>query len=352
MDKDKGSSSRRAVLKGMGIGAAGLFTSAMPAWVGTVRAADGTVLTVASYGGAYQEAQAKAMFDRLPAGLSVRQDSPSSDAKIIAMADAGNVTWDIVVVADNFGQAAQAKWLEAIDYGVIDRGTFLPGYAGDYRLGADVEGTVIAYRTDKFDGKKPVGFTDFFDVKTFPGKRAVWKYASGGIFEAALLADGVAPKDLYPLDIDRALKKLDTIRDHLIWWETGSQSEQFLTSGEASMGLVWVGRGLQAAKSAPVAIAWGQWTTQNAYWVVPKGTKYRKQAMEALKVFTSPEAQAAFAALMPYGPTNKAAVPLIDSPFKGNLPTDHLATKVEVDYQWWSANETAVNERFQEWLLL
>ncbi|WP_334174239.1 ABC transporter substrate-binding protein [Pseudoxanthobacter sp.] len=355
MDETKITTTRRAVLKGLGLGAAGLLAPAMPVFIGTVQAADGTVLTVASYGGAYQEAQARAMFDRLPKvypGLTVRQDSPSSDAKIIAMAESGHVTWDIVAVGDNFGHEAQAQWLEPIDYTIIDRDVFLPGYAGDYRLGADVEGTVIAYRTDKFSGKVPETFADFFDTKTFPGKRAVWKYASGGIFEAALIADGVAPDQLYPIDVERALKKLDTIRDDLIWWETGSQSEQFLTSGEAAMGLVWVGRAVQAAKSAPVAIGWGQWTTQSAYWVVPKGVPDKKAAMEALKVFTSAPAQAEFANLMPYGPTNKDAVALIDSPFKGNLPTDHLATRVVVDYVWWSKNEAAVNERFQEWLLM
>ena len=32
------------------------------------------------------------------------------------------------------------------------------------------------------------------------------------------MADGVAPADLYPLDIPRALAKLDTIKDEIVWW--------------------------------------------------------------------------------------------------------------------------------------
>lgn len=313
-----------------------------------------TTLTVVSYGGGYQEAQDKAMFTpftQANSDIAIQQDSPSSAAKLKAMVEAGQVTWDIIDIDDSFGFDSDAQWLEPIDYTIIDRSQFIDGYAQNYRIGSDIEATVMAYRKDKFKDAAPSTFADFFDTKKFPGKRTVWKYAPGGIFETALLADGVPADKLYPIDVKRALKKLDTIKDDLIWWDTGAQSLQLLTSGEASIGLLWVGRAVTAGQTAPIGIAWGQWTTQNGWWVVPKGTKNKKAAMEAIKSFTSPESQARFTEYQPYGPTNKLALDKVAPTYKGNLPTDHLDTKVEVDAKWWNDNLPTVDPAFQEWLL-
>lgn len=318
------------------------------------RADDASTLTVVSYGGVYQEAQAKAYFEpyqKEHPEVTIRQESPTSNAKLKAMVDAGSVTWDIALVDDSFGLDADAAWLEPIDYSIINKDDYLPGYATKYRLGADVEATAITYRKDKIQGAAPNTFADFFDTKKFPGKRAIWKYSSGGVMEAALLADGVAPDHLYPLDIERALKKLDTIKSDIIWWETGAQSEQLITSGEATMGLLWLSRSIETAKNAPTAIGWGQWTTQNGFWVVPKGTKNKDSAMRALKSFTSPASQTEFSKLMPFGGTNKNATVPSDTQFKGNLPTEHLDGRVVIDVTWWNANEAAVDAKFQDWLL-
>jgi putative spermidine/putrescine transport system substrate-binding protein len=317
-------------------------------------AAEEGAVTVVSYGGGYQEAQDKAFFTpfaKANASVTVRQDSPTSNAKLKAMVESGNVTWDIALVDDSFGLESDAEWLEPIDYSIVDKDKFLEGYAGTYRVGADVEATVMAYRSDHFAGKAPATYADFFDTEKFPGKRALWKFAPGGIFEAALLADGVAPEELYPLDIERALKKLDTIKDNIIWWETGAQAEQLLASGEASLGLVWVSRAINASGNGSVSISWGNWTSQNGFWVVPKGTKNKELAMKAIEFFTSVPQQVEFTKYMPYGPTNKDATDKVADRYKGNLPTDHLDTRVVVDSAWWNANTADVDLEFQDWLL-
>ncbi len=346
--------SRRGFVAGTG---AGLAAAAIPGTLGdhsgSAVAAEVTTLTICSYGGSYQEAQDKAMFtpfhDANP-NVTIKQDSPSSTAKVQAMVEAGQVTWDIVNFADDFGLDSDAKWLEPIDYSVIDRNQFVDGYANTYRVGSDIEATVIAYRKDKLKGE-PKTFADFFDLQKFPGKRTIWKYAPGGVFEAALLADGVAPDKLYPIDVPRALKKLDTIKSNLIWWDTGAQSVQFLTSGEATIGLVWCGRAGAAGETAPVAISWGQWTTQNGWWVVPKGSPNKKVAMEAIKFFTSAQATANLTKYLPYGPTNKEGATKVDPRFKGNLPNEHFDTRVAIDFAWWNQNLAKVDPQFQDWLL-
>ena len=310
-------------------------------------------LTISSYGGVYQEAQSKAYFQPFMAAnptIKITEDSTSSNAKLKAMVETGNVTIDLLLTDDSFGLDSDAQWLEPIDYSIVDRSKFIEGAAGTYRVASDIEGTVLAYNATEFGEESPKGFADFFDTKKFPGSRAVWKYAASGIFETALLADGVKPADLYPIDVERALKKLDTIKADIVWWDSGSQSEQLLASGEASMGLLWVGRAVSVAEKG-IKIDWTNWTSQTGYWVVPKGTKNKEAAMRAISFFTEPAQQIAFTQHMPYGPSNKNAVGSVDAKFKRNLPTDHLDTRGLMNAEWWAENGAKVDLRFQEWLL-
>ena len=84
--------------------------------------------------------------------------------------------------------------------------------------------------------------------------------------------------------------------------------------------------------------------------MVPKGTKNKKAVMEALKFFTSPGPQADFTKYLPYGPTNKQALDKVSDKYKADLPTEHNATGIFVDYAWWNANLSKVDPVFQEWL--
>lgn len=320
---------------------------------GDAAGGDKTTLTIVSYGGGYQEAQAKALFEPFMEAnpdIEIVQDSPTDVAKLTAMVEAGDPQWDVALVANDFGNESQGEWLEPIDYSVVDKDALLDGYAGEYRVGADVEGTVVAYREDALDNA-PETWEDFFDTEAFPGKRAVNKYAAGGILEAALLADGVAPGDLYPLDVDRALAKLDTIKDDIIWWETAAQSQQLLESGEAALGLVWIGRATDAAKTAPVEINWNTWTSQDAYWVVPKGTENKEAAVKFVAFATSQEPQEALAGLLPYGAVNAEAAESSEVAANPNRPSNHLDTQVRMDDDWWAENMQDVNAKFNEWLL-
>lgn len=310
-------------------------------------------LTVVSYGGGYQEAQAQAFiepFDEANDDITVVQDSPTDVSKLQAMVEAGNPQWDVALVANDFGNDSQKEWLTPIDYSVVDKDAILEGYADTYRVAADIEGTVVAYREDKLDAA-PETWADFFDTEKFPGKRAVNKYAAGGILEAALLADGVSPEELYPLDVDRALAKLDTIKDDIIWWETAAQSQQLLESGEAALGFVWIGRAVDAAKTAPVKINWNTWTSQDAYWVVPKGSDAEEAAMEFIAFATSKEPQEELATLLPYGVVNVEAAESEAVAADPNRPSNHLDTQVRMDDQWWADNIDDVSDQFNEWLL-
>lgn len=312
----------------------------------------GDTLTVVSYGGPYQEVQSEAFFQPFAAehGVTVTEDSPTDYAQLRTMVDAGRPTWDLVLVANDFGTEADADYLEPIDYSNMDVSTLIEGAAQKYRMAADIEGTVLAYRTDKLS-TAPESFEDLFDTEKFAGKRMFNKLPSGGVLEAALLADGVPAGDLYPLDVDRALSKLDTIKNEIVWWETSAQSQQLLASGEASMGLAWVGRAVDAGKEAPVGISWDQWLQVDAYWVIPKGAPNAAKAQEMLTFIADETPQREFASLIGYGPINRAAAEDPSVQADANRPTNHLDAQVQVDDEWWGDNAESVNEKFQQWLL-
>lgn len=347
---------RRQFLRRSAISGLGLLLLAQGLDIARPASAETPVtLTFAGYGGAWQEAATKAFLEpymELHPEVTIVQDSPISYAKIRAMAESGQVTWDVVVVGSGFGHDSDGQWLEPIDYSIVDKTNMLPGQASTYRIGSDVEATVLTYRTDAFDGAVPQNWADFFDTERFPGRRAVMKDAGGGLMEVALMADGVPPDQLYPIDTERALRKLDTIKDDLVWWTTGAQSEQLLRDGEAVMGILWNGRAYNLIKQgAPAAIQWNQNLAAGGYWVVPKGAPNKEAAMKLIAYMVTPEPQCRFTDHIAYGPTNALGADCVNPDVKPYLPTTYLSERVPFQDAWWAENLAEVDPQFQEWLL-
>jgi putative spermidine/putrescine transport system substrate-binding protein len=275
---------------------------------------DGVTLTFASFGGVYQEAQRKAWLEPYTAltGVQFTNDESSSNATIKAQVEAGQVTWDVVDVGNDFGLDANKDLLEPLDYTLIPRDEVLENLgAGDYRVPDITYGVVLGYNTDKTAGKVPAGWADFFDTTKIPGKRGAWDYSEGGLFEFALMADGVKPADLYPLDLPRATKKLDTIRNDLVFWTSGAQSQELIGSGEVAMTMIWNGRAWSAKNTdkKPVEIQWNQQIVTADYLVVPKGSPNKDAAMNFIAYTICAENNAKPSQYIPYGPTNKNAKP-------------------------------------------
>jgi putative spermidine/putrescine transport system substrate-binding protein len=313
--------------------------------------AEGLTLTFASYGGAYQEAQRKGWLEPYSAltGVTFQESEDSSNATIKAQVEAGQVTWDIVDVGNDFGLDAQADILEPLDYTKIKRDEILDGFAGDYRIADITYGVVLGYNTEKNAGV-PAGWADFFDTTKFPGKRGFWDYSAGGIFEFALLADGVAPADLYPLDLARATKKLDTIKDDIVFWASGAESQDLLGKGEVAMAMIWNGRAYSAKNidNKPVEIQWNQQIVTADYFVVPKGTPNKDAAMDFIAWATCKENNAAPSNYIPYGPTNKNAIPNPDK--VADLSVSNAdANSAYFDDTWVVENAQLLEDAYQEW---
>jgi putative spermidine/putrescine transport system substrate-binding protein len=343
--------SRRHLLQGGTALAAASFAG--PA----VAAADlkGKTLVFASWGGSYQDAEKICYCDPFAAatGATVVQDGPMNNAKFRSMIEGGAPDWDVADITIGFLYAGVVDNLfEKIDTKLVDTSRIAPQFVHEYGIGCIAWSSNLGYSTKAYPGDShPKTWADLFDLKKFPGKRTLGDNPAPSL-EVALLADGVSPDKLYPLDVPRALKKLDTIKSELILWSTNSQSQQLFVDGEVTLGLILNGRAYDAAqKGAPIAISWEQNVQSIDYLVVPRGSSHRDAAMRLIDTMTLPDNQAKLANMIAYAPTNPAA-------FKGVNPKigPWLSTEPEnvkkgfvINAEYWRDNLQPLTERWNSW---
>jgi putative spermidine/putrescine transport system substrate-binding protein len=345
---------------GGGGGSASVDLGPGPAKAGEVKAGalEGQTLTFVSYGGIYQDGQMKAAIDPFAqaSGAKILQDGPTDYSKIKAQVESGNVTWDVVDLDATWADGQCGKLLMPLDTKIVDTSNIPEGLATRCYVPAMQYGDVMVYNTKKYGSNPPKTWADFFDTKKFPGKRAIFGGAGDmapGELEAALIADGVAPDKLYPLDVDRALRKLDTIRDSLVFWDTGARAQQMLESGEADMALLWTGRAYSAIKNgAPYKANWHQWIPRMDVIAVPKDVRNPKASMAMVNYYLGAQEQAKLTELTSYSPIHKDSKPKLDPLAQSFLTTtpEKQAEAIKVDTQWWGQNQAAIIEKYGAWL--
>ncbi len=323
---------------------------------------DARELTIVSWGGSYQEAQRKAFFDPFikKTGKKILDESYNGElAKIKAMVEAKNVTWDVVQVeAPELINACEEGLLEIIDWNRVGgKKSFIPAAAmGECGVGTIVWAFILAYDADKIKGEGPKSWADFWNVKKWPGKRGLRKSAKPAL-ETALLADGVPAADIYKVlstsaGIDRAFKKLDEIKPHVQWWEAGAQPPQWLAAGDVVMTSAYNGRISAAVKEGRnFKIVWNGQLYALDSWIIVKGSPNIDLAYEFINLAGKPENQAMLADTIPYGPTHVKAVASVDPKVAPNLPTfpANLKGSVAMNIEWWVEHQAELNERFNVW---
>ena len=344
---------RRAIL----IGGAGLAALPLAAWAQGVPDLKGVTLVFASFGGAYQDAERASYCDPFEkaTGARVLQDGPMNVAKFRAMIESGSPDWDVVDVVGGFLEAGVKDGLfEKIDPRIVNTSRIDPRFVSDYGVGCIVWSYNLAFNTAALGGgPEPAIWADLFDLKKFPGKRTLLDQPVSSL-EIALLADGVTPDKLYPLDVERAFKKLDAIKDQTIFWATNSQSQQLLVDREAALGVILNGRAYDAVqKGAKIGVSWEQNIQAVDYLVVPRGSRNRDAAMRLIDTMTLPENQAKLANLIAYSPTNAAAFNAIDPKIEPWLCTSPANIKrgFVISQVFWRDNLTQLTERWASWKL-
>lgn len=250
-------------------------------------------------------------------GVNIIDDFNNGDSHFFAAVRAGRIPWSVVAfntVADGL-RAAKQGYLLPVDTSIVPVDKLEDGAYGKYGIRGIVYGIALTWSTKKWpeSGPHPTSWKDFYDTAKFPGKRCMYKGAqSGWVLESALLASGTSAKDLYPLDVKKALAKLDTIKKDVVWWTSGAQSVQLLATGECDMGILWSGRVLTAVNEAhlPLAMTWNGAGFTSDYIAVPKNAPNPKAGMAFLAHWiTDHEGQISFVNQTGY-PTRIKGLPL------------------------------------------
>lgn len=323
----------------------------------TAAGAEGTI-TFTSFGGAFQDAQRAALLEPTAEamGITILEDTLTGIAEVRAQVLAGAVTWDIVDLGLADCAAAQEEGiLEPLDFDIISVEGFDEAAYSSHWAGIIYFSTVLAFDNDLYGDNPPQSWADFWDVENFPGARSL-RNVPVGTLEIALLADGVAPDEIYPLDLDRAFAKMEEIRDHIdVWWTSGAQSAQLIADGEVDMLSIWNGR-LDAVVDDGInaGYTYNEGIAALDCLAIPRGAPNKDLAMEALAMMLAPEQQANMPQYINYGPTTSLAFDLgiITDEQVAISPSapDNLAVQVITDADWWAENRQAVQSRWDEFI--
>ena len=316
-------------------------------------------LTVISFGGANKAAQVKAFYEpweKAGNGKIVAGEYNGEMAKVKAMVDTKSVSWNLVEVeSPELARGCDEGMFEELDPALFgNESDFVPGAIQPCGVGFFVWSTVMAYNADKLK-TAPTSWKDFWDTKNFPGKRGLRKGAKYTL-EFALMADGVAPKDVYAVlgtkeGQDRAFRKLDQIKPSIQWWEAGAQPPQYLASGDVVMSSAYNGRIAAVQDESQLRVVWNGGIYDMDAFAIPKGAKNTEEGLRFIQYVLQTEQQKNYAQQIAYGPVNRAAVPLVDAARRSNMPTDeaNLAGQVAMNAAFWADHGEQLEQRFNAW---
>jgi len=333
-------------------------------------------ITVVSWGGAYTKSQVEAYHKPFTkkTGIKILSENYSGGlAEVKAQVEAGNVKWDLVdIEMSDAIRGCDEGLLEQIDHSILPpapdgtpaKDDFIDGSLHECAIGEIVWSTIYAYDKTKFPNGGPKTMADFFNPEKFPGKRGLRKTPKANL-EMALMGDGVAAKDVYKVldtkaGIDRAFKKLDTIKSMTVFWEAGAQPPQLLADGEVAMTTAYNGRifGAQVSEKKPFEIVWDGQVFDLDLWGIPKGSKNLKEALQFVAFSTDTQRLADQAKYISYGPVRKSSAALVANhletgvDMKPHMPTapENFKNAVQNDPEWWADHQDELNERFNSWL--
>jgi putative spermidine/putrescine transport system substrate-binding protein len=311
---------------------------------------------VNSYGGVWETSWKKAFFDPFTSqtGIQVKTVPGVSFAKLKAQVQTRNYEWDVINLGDvEYAQAVLEGLLEKVDPQAAKISELPPSVVREYGITSYSLGTNIVYRKDRFPNGGPQSWADFWDVRKFPGARCLYDRSFSCLAFAAL-ADGVPADKLYPMDIDRAFRKLSELKPHIrTWWRDGSQSQQLIRDGEVDMIAMWSARGVDLIEDkVPLELVWNGAEVYFANLLVPKGNPRAKLAWEFCNFVAQAKPQAEFAMMLPYGPANPAARALMTEARLRQTPAWPENEKVSFrhDAAWIAPRLAQIREQWTRWL--
>lgn len=336
--------------------AAGIAAGLAMLVAGTAASAQQRTLVYMNSGGVLLEAERAAFIEPFEkaTGIKVVTVSPVDMAKIQTMVRVGQTNVDVVQWNPEQVVVNCGKSLENIRAD-IDVSVFQPQYVvSECGVPAATFIHTFFYKKSAFPQNPPKSWADFFDTTKFPGKRAVWNSGLGTNYEQALLADGIAPKDLYPLDFDKALAKWGSIRGDLQFWSTPAQLVQLMQEGSVPLISGWGPAATQAIiKGAEYQAFMGSPIYLFNQYMVPKGAPNKAEAIEFIKFVTSAESQTRLVSSYPEGPTRigiepkEFANPILEANYVGKgLDSPGTAT---INPSWRLEHQDEMAKKWTDW---
>ena len=312
-------------------------------------------IVVVNFGGDAVPAMQKAWadpFNKTSRIKAVIDGAVPTSAKMKAMVESGKVTWSVVdrnlIAALELGRQ---NLLEKIDYSIVDKSKVRPEHAGEWGVGSYIYSNVLAYQVDAFGGRVPKTWADFYNLKDFPGKRTMRKHIDGQL-ETALLADGVAPDKLYPIDVKRALDKIKSIKKDVIFWATGAESQQLFRDREVVMGSVFNTRAMVARRESAgkVDFHFNQASAWVGAWLAPKGNPAGADGFRFMASTQEPNGQVELFKMLGNGPVNPAAAAMVPADMKALDPgsPENYKLQIPADPEWYATNSATVLNQYLE----
>ena len=355
---------------------AGAVVALLMALVSVHAGCGSNYVTVVSWGGSYAEACRRAVFEPFTAetGIEVRVESFNGGlAQVRAQVETGNVHWDIVDLEfADLVLGCDEGLLELIDIdevpaapdGTPAREDYFKGTFSECGGGGLYYSSVIAYNREGFPGAKPSTLEDFFDLEKFPGRRGMRRTPVVNL-EFALMADGVPPEEVFatlstPEGVDRAFRKLDTIKDQVVWWEAGAQPPQLLADREVALSTAFNGRifSAQVLERQPFQIVWDGQVLDYGQFAIVAGTPNLEAAKKFLLFASRVESMAEIGRYIAYSPTRRSGIDLISTHYetgeemRPHMPSapENLARALRNEPEWWTDHAEEMTERFSAWL--
>lgn len=317
-------------------------------------------LTLVSWGGSYQDSLREAVFDPFSAdtGHAYAEDTIGGTLAEVKQALRDGRTWDVVNLefADML-RGCEEGVFEALDWSrIANTQDFIPSAVETCGVGSVVWDYVMAYAPGKVP-RPAVSWNDFWDVAGMPGQRGMRNLAQWNL-EVALMADGVSTREVYsvldtPQGVDRAFAKLDQIKPYVSWWSAGAEPIGMIARDEVVMTTAYNGRlTIARQEGIDVTTVWNNVVYTLDYWSIVKGTPNMASSYDFLAYTARPETMARLANMIPNGPTNTKAMPLVDAKMVPELPTTpaNLRFAVLSDANFWNRHGPALEERFKRWM--
>lgn len=306
----------------------------------------GKSLVFAGFGGDTQKNQDAAWLKPFAAttGVKINQTDSPDVARLELQQQAKNVGADVIQIEASAVNLSCGSTFAKIN---IDRSQIDP-LMDLNNCGVPVVkfSYVLAYNSKLFP-VAPTSVTDFFDTKKFPGRRAIWNYVNSGLIETALLADGVSRDGLYPVDMARALKKIDSIKSSTDFKGSLALVQDALSSNDVAMAIIPNGRAFNASKVNPeIKVVFKDAVTLYDNLAIPTGAKNLEAATAFMQYVAQNSTQLALAERFPYGVGTKGAPAQLGEQSRAFYPDTYSASLLMQDLKWWGANQASAQEQW------